>query len=177
MVPDYPRSVAETWSLSMSMVKQNDPAAAELLRLCAFLEPDAIPYEIFTSGAVALGPILDPLVAHPLYLDKAIALLRKHSLLQLEVDRDTSISKLSIHRLIQEIIKDDMDQPMQRLWRERAAQALAYTRAVDVTKVQMEERRGSVMVMGEEEDLCLHITNGMPRPRGKLHMKRIPSAE
>ena len=177
MVPEYPRSVASTWSISMSMVEQNDPAAAELLRLCAFLEPDAIPYEIFTSGANDLGPTLDRLVADPLALDKAIALLRKHSLLQLEVDRDTSISKLSIHRLIQEIIKDDMDQATQRLWTERAAQALAYTRAVDVTKVQVEVGRGSVMIMGEEEDLVLHLTNGMTKPMGKIDIELIPSAE
>ena len=43
---DYPYTVASTWTLSFSQVEQADPAAADLLRLCAFLHPDAIPEEI-----------------------------------------------------------------------------------------------------------------------------------
>src|SRR5258708_9476411 len=48
---DYPESVATTWSLSFEKVKQANPAAAELLYLCALLFPDAIPEEIIIDGA------------------------------------------------------------------------------------------------------------------------------
>lgn len=34
---DYPHTVASTWTLSFERVEQANPAAAELLRLCAFL--------------------------------------------------------------------------------------------------------------------------------------------
>ncbi len=44
----YPASVATTWSLSFEQVEQTNPAAAELLRLCAFLAPDHI---LLTQGA------------------------------------------------------------------------------------------------------------------------------
>ena len=46
-------SVATTWSLSFERVRREMPCAADLLRLCAFLAPDAIPEEIITEGASA----------------------------------------------------------------------------------------------------------------------------
>ena len=52
---EYPHTVASTWTLSFSKVEQANPAAADLLRLCAFLHPDAIPEEILTAGAAAIG--------------------------------------------------------------------------------------------------------------------------
>src|SRR5579883_1962746 len=48
---DYPHAVATTWDLSFQRVQKRAPAAAELLRCCAFLAPDAIPEEILTEGA------------------------------------------------------------------------------------------------------------------------------
>src|SRR5258708_22891189 len=46
----YPESVATTWSLSFQHVEETNPAAAELLRLCAFLPPDHIPQELLTQS-------------------------------------------------------------------------------------------------------------------------------
>jgi hypothetical protein len=43
---NYPDSVAATWSLSFQRVERANPAAAELLRLCAYLSPDRIPEEL-----------------------------------------------------------------------------------------------------------------------------------
>ena len=40
---DHPLPVATTWSLSFTQVQQLNPVAADLLRICAFLAPDAIP--------------------------------------------------------------------------------------------------------------------------------------
>ena len=51
---DYPYTVASTWSISFEQVEQECPAAAELLRLCAFLDPDAIPEAIITEGSTFL---------------------------------------------------------------------------------------------------------------------------
>jgi len=46
---DHPEPVATTWSLSFQQVEQANPAAAELLRFCAFLHPDAIPEELISN--------------------------------------------------------------------------------------------------------------------------------
>ena len=40
---DYPHTVASTWTLSFTLIEQTNPAAADLLRVCAFLQPYAIP--------------------------------------------------------------------------------------------------------------------------------------
>ncbi len=125
MVPDYPRSVASAWRIAQNIVEQSNPAAFELLRLCAFLAPEAIPDVVITAGASALGPVLGPVAADPIALDQAIGLLRKYSLLNREADRQTDLTRLSIHRIMQEILLDEMDEPTQRLWAERAVRTVA----------------------------------------------------
>ncbi len=124
-VPDYPESVASAWRVSRSIVEQSNPAAAELLRLCAFLAPEAIPDELLAKSASALGPALESIAANPVALDQTIGLLRKYSLLHREADCETDLTRLSIHRVIQEILLDEMDESTQQLWAERAVRALA----------------------------------------------------
>jgi nucleoside phosphorylase len=123
--PDYPESVASVWRLSRDIIKQSNAAASELLQLCAFLAPEAIPDELLMKGASALGPILGPVAARPVDLDLTIATLRKYSLLNREADRETDLTRLSIHRIMQEILQDEMDEPTQRVWAERSVTAVA----------------------------------------------------
>ena len=112
----YPHSVATTWSLSFEHVEQATPAAADLLRICAFFAPDAIPEEMITGGTQHLGPLLAELTTDPLALNEAIMALRAYSL----ISRDGSEKTLSIHRLVQAVLKDSMDVARQREWAERA---------------------------------------------------------
>ncbi len=120
LVSDHPDPVATTWKLSFQKVEQANPAAADLLRLCAFLSPDAIPEEIITEGADALGPILQAVASDPVKLDAAIKELRKYSL----VRRDPEAQTLTVHRLVQAVLKDEMDEETQRQWAEHAVRAV-----------------------------------------------------
>jgi len=117
---DYPETVATTWSLSFQQVEQQSPAAAELLRLCAFLAPDAIPEALLVRGAAELGAVLGAAVANPLKLNAALEVLRRYSL----VRRDGSAHLLSIHRLVQAVLKESIDEPTQRVWVERTVRAV-----------------------------------------------------
>jgi hypothetical protein len=54
---DHP-SVAVTFSLAFAKVANNNRAAADPLRVCAFLAPEAIPEEIFSYQADELGETL-----------------------------------------------------------------------------------------------------------------------
>ncbi len=117
---DYPYTVAGTWSISFQQVEQRDPAAAELLRFCAFLDPDAIPEEILTDGASWLGPILESVAADPFLLNDAVQTLRLFSLIK----RDPDEKLLNIHRLVQAVLKDGLDSEKQRLWGERTVRAV-----------------------------------------------------
>ena len=117
---EYPYTVASTWTLSFSQVEQTDPAAADLLRFCAFLHPDAIPEEILTAGAAVLGPYLREVASEPLRLNEAMQLLRRYSL----VKRDAEAKLLNLHRLVQVVLKESLDVPSQQQWAERALLAV-----------------------------------------------------
>ncbi len=112
---DHPDSVATTWSLSFQKVKQCNRAAADLLRLCAFLDEDAIPEEMIQGGSPYLSSALSAVTHDPLQWNAAIETLRKFSLLQ----RNAHTHVLSIHRLVQAVLKDEMKQEMQRRWAEQ----------------------------------------------------------
>ncbi len=118
LVSDHPDSVATTWSLSFEKVEHADPVAADLLRLCAFLDPDMIPEELITIGASELGPVLKA-VAEPMRLNEAIADVRTYSLLRRNPDHT-----LTIHRLVQAVLKQGMKKSTQRRWAERAVRAV-----------------------------------------------------
>ena len=120
---DHPESVTTTFSLSFEKVQQANPAAVELLRFCAFLHSDDIPEEIFTEGAPELGPVLQPVAADPMRLDETIAELLRYSL----VHRDSDAKALSIHRLVQAVLRDGMGEDVQRQWAERAVKAVNRT--------------------------------------------------
>ena len=117
---DYPDTVATTWSLSFQQIEQQSPAAAGLLRLCAFLAPDAIPEELLARGAAELGAVLGAAASDAFKLNEALEVLRRYSL----VRRNGSTHVLSIHRLVQIVLRESMDQETQRLWAERAVRAV-----------------------------------------------------
>ncbi|HJT59498.1 MAG TPA: tetratricopeptide repeat protein [Ktedonobacteraceae bacterium] len=117
---DHPTSAAATWSLSFQQVEQESLTAADLLRLLAFLDPEVIPEEIILSGAAELGPSLGVVASDPLQIDTLFELLLRYSLIR----RTPETKSLSIHRLVQAVLKDDMDRATQRLWAERAIRAV-----------------------------------------------------
>lgn len=121
---DYSETVVSVWRISQSTVEQSNPAAAELLRLCAFLAPDGIPDEMVIAGADALGPVLKPVAANQFTLNMLISALRKYSLLNRDVDREMDLTRLSVHPIMQEVMVDEMDKRTQRLWAERAVRAV-----------------------------------------------------
>ncbi len=119
-ISEHPEPVATTWKLSFQRVEEANAAAADLLRLCAFLAPDAIPEEIITEGADELRPDLQAVASDEVKLDAAIKELRKYSLLK----RDPDGHVLHIHGLVQAVLKDEMDEEIQRQWAELAMRAV-----------------------------------------------------
>jgi len=119
---DHP-SVAVTFSLAFAKTAEHSPAAADLIRLCAFLAPDAMPEEIITKGAEHLGENLGPAAQNPFNFAKVLKEVTRFSLL----DRDAENKTLDIHRLVQMVIQDGMSETEQKGWAERAVLALAKT--------------------------------------------------
>lgn len=112
----HPEPVATTWSLSFQLVEQANPVSADILRLCSFLAPDALPEFVLT----AKSPVLTPIATDLFTLHQAIEELRKFSLIK----RNADDGLLSVHRLVQAVIKDSMERSAQLEWAARAVQAV-----------------------------------------------------
>ena len=109
-------SVAVTFSLAFQKVAEESPAAADLMRLCAFLAPDAIPEEVITEGASGLlGP-----EAGALGFLEAVKGARRYSL----IERHRASKTLEVHRLVQDVVRDGMEEETRRQWAERAVSAV-----------------------------------------------------
>lgn len=119
-VTNYPDSVATTWSLAFQKIAQTNPAAADLLHLCAFLAPDHIPEELLKDGAPYWPPMLQQATADPLAFNHLIEDLLTFSL----VKRLAGDHLLSIHRLVQAVQIETMEPEQQRLWAERVVCAV-----------------------------------------------------
>jgi tetratricopeptide (TPR) repeat protein len=112
--PDHP-SVTVTFAIAFNKTLAVSPAAAELLRLCAFLDPTGIPEELFTEGHRELGEMLSEALSAPLGF---VEVRRETCRLSL-MARDRPNQLLMMHPVVQETLKDEMDEAIQRKWAER----------------------------------------------------------
>ena len=117
-VPDfYPRSLAAATQLIADRLAAEDPAAAELASVCAFLAPEPVPEDLFTGAAAELPASLAARVADPLAWRRTLAQLARQSLARIDQ------RGLQLHRLTQAILRD-------RLPPEQAAATRRCTEAI-----------------------------------------------
>lgn len=119
-IPEHPETVATTWDLSFQRIERENPAAAELLRLCAFLAPDAIPEKLIAWGTAHCTSQLQKLAASDKSLNDAIRTLHSYSLIQ----RDPTTHMLLIHRLVQAVLIDAMPVEVRGEWKLRVIRIL-----------------------------------------------------
>lgn len=118
LTTNHPEPVATTWALAFEQVEQGNPMAADLLRLCAFLDPDAIPEEVLLVSIQQLAPVSD--TVDLLQLHEAIGALLRFSL----VRRNGETRTLTIHRLVQVMVQQAIGKEAEHLWAVRAAQVV-----------------------------------------------------
>jgi len=113
----YPGSLDAATGLIADRLAAEDPAAAELASLCAFLAPEPIPEDLFTGAASELLGELADRAADPLAWRQTLARLQRQSLARIDQ------RGLVMHRLTQAILRD-------RLTAEEAAAARQRTEAI-----------------------------------------------
>jgi Tetratricopeptide repeat/Domain of unknown function (DUF4062)/NB-ARC domain len=113
----YPRSLAAVTRLAVDRLDGEDPAAAQLATVCAFLAPEPVPDDLFTSVPGVLPGELAARAADPLAWRQTLARLSRQSLAR--VDQ----RGLVMHRLTQAILRD-------RLTAEQGAATRACTEAI-----------------------------------------------
>ncbi|HEY7417885.1 MAG TPA: FxSxx-COOH system tetratricopeptide repeat protein, partial [Ktedonobacteraceae bacterium] len=118
---DHPLSVSRTFALTFERLEREHPSAAAFLTVCAYLAPEAIPETFFLEGAAYLGPTLETLAVDPLQFNSAVRALLSYSLLQ----RDARARTVTVHRLVQAVLKGRLPETEQRTWTARVLHAMA----------------------------------------------------
>lgn len=103
----YPATVATTWEISLEQLSQ---PAADLMSLFSFLGPDDIPKNLLQEGVMHLPEPLAATVGDPLALNDAVAQLRRYSFIEVGDDG------WSVHRLVQRMIRDRLDEQNGKSW-------------------------------------------------------------
>ncbi len=102
---DYPVPVAAAWSLSVTRLREQMPFAMELLRRCAFFGPEPISRDLLILGRYVLDSPLREALADPIMVSRAMRELGRYALARIDNNRKT----LQVHRLIQKLIRDELN--------------------------------------------------------------------
>ncbi len=110
-------SVATTFSLAFERVATLKPVTTDILQACSLLHSEAIPEEFFLEGTVHLG---SRLASEREGWDMALELLQEYSLVQRNPDAKT----LTIHRLVQAVLRDSQSELEHKMWAKRVLAAM-----------------------------------------------------
>ncbi|WP_055712790.1 FxSxx-COOH system tetratricopeptide repeat protein [Streptomyces torulosus] len=104
---EYPRSVGATWNISINRLRDESPAAARLLELCAFFSAEPISMSLIGSDAMikALLPYDRDLRARYM-LGRVTQALNRFALAKV----DSTDNSIQVHRLVQAAVRDGMDE-------------------------------------------------------------------
>jgi hypothetical protein len=98
-VSDRSDTIATLWEISVGRITAENPAAVQLLGVCAYLAPEPVPLDLFTAHAGLLPEPLSTAAADPLAFTDAIAVLVDYSLAK------RTPAGLQLHRLVQATIR------------------------------------------------------------------------
>src|SRR5262249_9499306 len=140
--------------------------AADVLRVCSLLHPDAIPEELFLQGAAHLGPTLATIETDPLAFNNALAVIHSYSLLR----RSSREQALSIHRVAQAVLADAMPRQERDLWTGRTIAALN-----TVFPAVRREGRGPEQQWGRCDRLLPHVLHVVAASVPSAHSLELAS--
>lgn len=102
---DYEVSVAAAWNVSFDELRTRNPAAHQLLQVCAFFAPEPISRSLFVGvRGVSISPELDAVLRDPMQLSRTIRDINRYGLAKIDHRNDT----LQLHRLVQLVLSNRM---------------------------------------------------------------------
>jgi tetratricopeptide (TPR) repeat protein len=122
----YNSTVAATWQVSFDQAAEDNPASTELLRLLAFFAADDIPLDVVRQHADTLPPPLDEAGKTEYLFLETIGPLLQYSLVT-RSDDDTA----SVHRLVQDVTRDQMTDDEKKTWAGAAVKLLSAAKPDD----------------------------------------------
>ena len=123
--PSYPLSLAAVTQLAMDRLESDSPAAAQIVRTCAFLAPEPVPTAWFTRAAGQLPAPLNAAAADQLALGQSLARISDQALARIDQQG------LLMHRLTQAIIRTRLSPGEAVAVRAQAATLLTASRPGD----------------------------------------------
>jgi tetratricopeptide (TPR) repeat protein len=127
---DYPYTIATTWEISFRRLQIESSVSIDLLNLCAFLSPDDIPRDILVNYVEYLPSSLASSLKDPISFDENVSALKRYSLVEATED------SLSVHRLVQAVVRDKLEERDKITWAEAAIRLLEDAFPYDPHNVQ-----------------------------------------
>ncbi|MGP4114106.1 FxSxx-COOH system tetratricopeptide repeat protein [Streptomyces sp. 4N509B] len=115
VAPDFPMSYYTAFSILLNRLRETAREAVELLRLCAFFAPGAIPVHLLRGVPTAeLPEQLAGLMDDTLRWNAAVGRLVQHSVIRFEApenDEDpTSAGTIHLHRMVSHTVRESMEE-------------------------------------------------------------------
>ena len=118
----YESTVATTWNISFQSLRDESPAATDLLNLLAFFAPEAIRREWIVACAESLPETLAAEVTDELAFDDIAAAFRRYSLVEVSAGQNS----FTVHRLVQAVMRHHMMGDESAKWAEAATRLVYY---------------------------------------------------
>nr|WP_133903887.1 FxSxx-COOH system tetratricopeptide repeat protein [Actinophytocola oryzae] len=105
---DYELSVAAAWNVSFDELRTRNPAAHQILHICAFFSPEPISRDLFTGvSRVSISPELDEALRNPITLARAVRDINRYGLAKIDHGNNT----IQLHRLVQLVLRSRVMAP------------------------------------------------------------------
>ena len=107
----YEKTTAATWLLSLDRLRQTKPAAAKLLEVCAFFAPEPISTKlIYSSRFTQVLLPYDSALRDPILQGQLLREIGRYALAAM----DSTQHGIQIHRLVQAVIRNSLDEAEQQ---------------------------------------------------------------
>lgn len=101
----YEVSVAAAWNVAFDELRTRNPAAHQLLQVCAFFAPEPISRSVFEGvRGVTIAPELDEALRDPMQFSRTIRDINRYGLAKIDHRNNT----LQLHRLVQVVLSNHM---------------------------------------------------------------------
>lgn len=118
----YEMPVAAAWNVSFDMLEKRNPAAHQLLQVCAFFAPEPITRSLFNGvRGISMSRELEAALRDPMQLGRAIRDINRYSLAKIDYRANT----LQLHRLVQVVLRNRMSPETRDEWQHVAHALLA----------------------------------------------------
>ncbi|WP_229897385.1 FxSxx-COOH system tetratricopeptide repeat protein [Streptomyces finlayi] len=120
--PDYELPVAAAWNVSLDRLRENHPAALQLLQVCAYFAPEPIDWDLFSAvRGVAAPTALRATLDDPIKLGRAVREIGRYALARIDHRKST----IQVHRLVQRVLIQQMNEQERAEMRHCAHEILA----------------------------------------------------